>query len=49
MDRAGYPSDIFTARAPAEVIAALTRTGFKDVRVERPEPTTRWNIIVATR
>jgi len=49
MDRGNYPSDIFTARAPAEVIASLTEAGFKDVRIERPEPATRWNVMVATR
>jgi ubiquinone/menaquinone biosynthesis C-methylase UbiE len=49
MDNAGYPSDIFTSRTPDEVIAALTRAGFKHVRIERPESMTRWNVIVATR
>jgi len=49
MDRAGYPSDIFTSRSADEVVAALSRTGFRNVRVERPEPTTRWNAVVATR
>jgi hypothetical protein len=28
---------------------ALTSTGFTDVRVERPEPSTPWNVIVAIR
>ena len=49
MDRMGVPTDIFTTRAPDDVIAALTKTGFKGVRLERPEPTTPWNVIVATR
>ena len=49
MDRKSFPSDIFTSRAPADVMAALTRAGFRDVRVERPEPSTRWNVVVATR
>jgi arsenite methyltransferase len=49
MDRGRFPSDIFTSRAPEEVIAALTRCEFKDVRIERPQPTTRWNVVVATR
>jgi hypothetical protein len=31
------------------VVAALRKAGFSDVRVERPEPTTPWNVIVATR
>jgi hypothetical protein len=49
MDRMGMPKDIFTSRAPEEVIAALTKAGFSDVRLERPEPTTPWNVLVATR
>ena len=49
MDRTGMPKDIFTSRAPEDVIAALTKAGFSDVRIERPEPTTPWNVLVATR
>ena len=49
MDRMGYPSDIFTSRTRAEVIGALTDAGFRDVRVERPAPTTRWDVIIAWR
>jgi ubiquinone/menaquinone biosynthesis C-methylase UbiE len=49
MDRMGFPPDIFTTRAPDEVIAALNQAGFQNVRVERPQPTTRWNVIVATK
>lgn len=49
MDRGNFPSDIFTARAPAEVVDALTEAAFKSVRIERPDPATRWNVIVATR
>jgi arsenite methyltransferase len=50
MDRmVGMPKDIFTSRAPKDVIAALTKAGFSDVRIERPEPTTPWNVLVATR
>jgi arsenite methyltransferase len=48
MDRMGMPADIFTSRAPEDVVAALRKAGFSDVRVERPEPTTPWNVIVAT-
>jgi len=47
MDRMGMPEDIFTARAPEEVTGALDRAGFRWVRVERPEETTPWNVIVA--
>jgi arsenite methyltransferase len=49
MDRMGMPADIFTSRAPDDVIAALGKVGFTDVRVERPEPAAPWNVIVATR
>ncbi len=49
MDRMGYPSDVFTSRTPEEVMAALTGAGFDGIRVERPEPATRWNVIVASR
>jgi len=49
MDRMGFPADIFTSRSPDEVTAALTHAGFSSVRIERPEPTTPWNVIVATR
>jgi SAM-dependent methyltransferase len=49
MDRMAMPVDIFTTRAPDEVIAALTQKGFNSIRVERPNPTTAWNVIVATR
>jgi arsenite methyltransferase len=48
MDRMGMPADIFTSRAPGDVIAALTQAGFAEVRVERPTATTPWNVIVAT-
>jgi len=49
MDRMGFPMDIFTSRAPGDVIAALAGAGFKNMRIERPEPATAWNVIVATR
>ena len=49
MDRMGMPKDIFTSRAPDDVIDALTRAGFSGVRIQRPEPTTPWNVLVATR
>jgi arsenite methyltransferase len=49
MDRLGHPPDIFTKRTPNEITAALTASGFKHVHIERPDPTTRWNIVVATR
>ena len=49
MDRMKFPRDIFTARAPDDVVAALMSNGFKQARIERPDATTRWNVIVATR
>ena len=49
MDRMRMPADIFTSRAPNDVVAALRKAGFSDVRIERPKPTTPWNVIVATR
>ena len=47
MARLNMPADIFTLRAPEDVIAALNKCGFGDVRVERPQPDTAWNVIVA--
>jgi len=49
MDRLGHPPDIFKARTSSEITAALTASGFKHVHIERPDPTTRWNVAVATR
>jgi hypothetical protein len=49
MDQGRFPKDIFTSRAPEEVIVSLTKAGFKDVHLERPLPTTAWNVVVATR
>jgi ubiquinone/menaquinone biosynthesis C-methylase UbiE len=49
MDPMGMPDDIFTTRAPLEVVGALTKAGFRDTLIARPEPQTPWNVIVATR
>jgi|SRR5215471_3651365 len=49
MDRMGMPEDIFTSRAPLEVVGALTKTGFRDVLIARPQSHTPWNVVVATR
>lgn len=49
MDRMGMPEDIFTTRAPSEVVGALAKAGFSDVLIARPEPLTPWNVVVATR
>ncbi len=49
MDQMGFPRDIFTSRSPDEVVAALVQEGFNSIRIERPEPATPWNVVVATR
>ncbi len=46
--RLNMPSDISTMRAPDDVIAALKKCGFGGIRVERPQPDTPWNVIVAS-
>ncbi len=48
MARMNMPADIFTLRAPEDVIAALETCGFGDIRVHRPHPDTPWNVIVAS-
>jgi arsenite methyltransferase len=47
MDQLGHPADIFTPRTPNDVVRALTASGFDSVRIERPDPTTKWNVAVA--
>lgn len=49
MDRMGMPTDIFTSRTPEEVEVALKSAGFIEVRVERPKPTTPWNVMISRR
>lgn len=49
MDRMGMPADVFTPRTPEEVVVALERAGFTDVRTTRPTPTTAWVAVVGTR
>jgi arsenite methyltransferase len=49
MDRLGMPADIFTSRAPLEVVGALTKAKFSNVAITRPESQTPWNVVVATR
>ena len=49
MDKVNMPVDIFTSRRPEEVTQAMREAGFNDVRVERPSPETKWNVVVATR
>jgi ubiquinone/menaquinone biosynthesis C-methylase UbiE len=47
MDTMNFPTDIFTSRAPEDLLAALERTGFTGARIERPNSTTRWSVVVA--
>ena len=49
MDRMDMPTDIFTTRAPGDVVVAMRQAGFHDIRIERPTPETAWNVVVATR
>ena len=49
MDRMGMPEDIFTTRAPADIVGAITNAGFSDVLIACPDPHTPWNVVVATR
>lgn len=49
MDTMGVPSDIFTPRTSEDVTGAMTRAGFGDVRIERPRPTTPWDVVIAVR
>lgn len=49
MDRIGFPSDIFTPRAPDDVLASLVKTGFTDARVVRPATDPSWMVVVASR
>jgi arsenite methyltransferase len=48
MQRKRMPPDIFTLRTVEDVLGALGKAGFRDVRTERPEPDTPWNVMVAT-
>ena len=49
MDRLGMPSDIFTPRTIAEVVAAAEKVGLGEVSVRRPKPSTAWSVVVARR
>jgi ubiquinone/menaquinone biosynthesis C-methylase UbiE len=49
MERMGMPDDIFTTRAPQEIVAALTRAGFTEATAKRPDPRTAWTVVVASR
>ena len=49
MDRLGHPADIFTARTTPDVVDAMRGSGFHDVHITRPEPTTPWNVAIAYR
>ena len=47
MDQMAMPTDIFTTRAPDEVVAALAMAGFANPAIERPNPATPWNVVAA--
>ena len=49
MDRLGHPADIFTSRTTDDVTDAMHRCGFRAIQIERPQPSTRWNVVVAQR
>lgn len=48
-DRINMPADIFTAREPDEVIAALQDAGFSDTEVLRPSSETAWLVATGVR
>jgi arsenite methyltransferase len=48
MDKMNMPTDIFTSRAPEEVIAAMGNAGFIDVRIEQHDGA-KWRLAVATK
>ncbi|ESY65254.1 hypothetical protein X742_23250 [Mesorhizobium sp. LNHC232B00] len=49
MDRMNMPADIFTAREPDEVIAALQDAGFSETEVRRPSSETAWLVATGVR
>ena len=49
MDNMNNPKDIFTSRAPEDVMDAMRMAGFTDVSAERPSPATKWMVVVATK
>jgi len=49
MDLMNLPADIFTSRTLTEVISAIEKAGFSARRIEKPEPTTAWVAIIASR
>lgn len=49
MDRMNMPADIFTPRAPEELVAAMGRAGFQGARIEKPNATTKWSVAIAGR
>jgi arsenite methyltransferase len=48
MERKRMPPDVFTLRTAEDAREALGRVGFRNVRTERPQPDTPWNVMVAT-
>ncbi len=49
MDLMNLPKDIFTSRTLEEVTSAVEEAGFRVQTIVRPQPTTAWAVIVASR
>jgi len=47
MDRMNMPKDIFTTRSPEELVSALSKAGFLDIRIEPPQDHAPWKVAVA--
>jgi SAM-dependent methyltransferase len=49
METQNFPADIFTPRAPEDVVAGLRDSGFQDVRIEGPKDGPAWLVALATK
>jgi arsenite methyltransferase len=49
MDRMNMPGDIFRSRATGGVVTAIQEAGFSVIHIRKPEPTTAWVVVVASR
>jgi arsenite methyltransferase len=47
MDRMNMPKDIFTTRSPEELVSALSKAGFLDIRIAPPQDHAPWKVAVA--
>lgn len=48
LESMGVPRDVFTPRSSQELIDAVARAGFADVKVEHPRPESPWGALIAT-